>query len=207
MFVKVQLFIVFIMLLSSCVVTPNKPNDARSREVISFGDYYWYVLYTDEENSRKLIITKDIIGTHRITFPTPDQLEEYDYTACAVWEHRDLRKQLNDEFYYTFAEEERNRIIQGGGDTIDYIFLLSIEEAELLFKNNVERIALYDGEALQWWLRSPGFNMPARVHSNGEVSTRAVNVPFVNGGIRPALWYNTAKKRRPILCSPTNSQY
>jgi hypothetical protein len=95
-----------------------------------------------------------------------------------------------------FTEAERDRIIltevitlgnpidgsPGGNNTVDYIFLLSIEEAQSYFTDDSSRVAVvklsdnmveyledyycllakdyrsYNGEKIWWWLRSPGNN-------------------------------------------------
>jgi hypothetical protein len=97
-----------------------------------------------------------------------------------TWANSDLRAYLNNEFYDTLSSETKARIIEtqvvtndnpeygtpGGADTIDKIFLLSIEEAEAYFSDDITRAAYayhqstragspwYDG---RWWLRSPGY--------------------------------------------------
>jgi hypothetical protein len=101
---------------------------------------------------------------------------------------------------------------KGGEDTIDRIFLLSLEEVGDYFgdsksnlhtkgkqtwaiddQHNSERQAKY-GDAFHWWrLRSPGYygRTAASVNSNGHIYVRGNGVhgrPKDSGGIRPALW-------------------
>jgi len=104
--------------------------------------------------------------------------------------------------------------ISGGQDTKDMIFLLSIEEVVKYFgdsgqlKNRPAEYAYYIndqynsariaknayGNALWWWLRSPGSHSDgaAYVSSDGEIYVLGffVKVSNFTGGTRPALWLN-----------------
>jgi hypothetical protein len=148
---------------------------------ISFGGYNWRIL--DIQNGRALIITEDIIERRAYH----DAYENITWAGCA------LRKYLNGEFYEKFSVGEKSKIIQalnknpknpwygseGGADTEDKIFILSIEEAVCKYfgdssanlfnrnekqkywferkdENNHKRCAkLKEGE-WWYWLRSPG---------------------------------------------------
>ena len=97
---------------------------------IRFGKYDWYVL--DKQDDKILIITEKVIEKR------PYHSEECEIT----WETCDMRKYLNGEFYYSFGEADRARIVEvtnenpdnpwygtsGGNPTADKIFLLSIDE-------------------------------------------------------------------------------
>lgn len=98
--------------------------------IITFGSFSWRVL--DNKDDRALIITEDII-----------ELRWYHKEFVDItWADCELRKHLNNEFYQTFSQEEKTRIItvensnpdnpwfktKGGIDTTDNIFLLSLEE-------------------------------------------------------------------------------
>ena len=95
---------------------------------------------------------------------------------------------------------------EGGNNTTDKIFLLSIAEANngSYFANDSSRIAtntayvagggkigggmLGVGEADNWWLRSPGIDddVAAYVNDNGGVRSFGPNVDFVITAVRPA---------------------
>ena len=95
---------------------------------------------------------------------------------------------------------------EGGENTNDKIFLLSIAEAnnDSYFADNNSRIAtntayvagggkigggmLGVGEADNWWLRSPGIDddVAAYVNDNGGVRSFGPNVDFVITAVRPA---------------------
>jgi len=104
-------------------------------DIIKFGEHDWLVL--DKREGASLIISEYIT-------------EQYKYHSATVpitWERCDLRSYLNGEFYNSFGEADRNRIVKtvnanpdnpwygtkGGKDTEDYIFALSLEEAVKYF--------------------------------------------------------------------------
>jgi hypothetical protein len=149
---------------------------------LTFGGYNWRVL--DIQNNTALIITEDII----------EQRAYHDAYKDITWADCALRKYLNGEFYAKFNGTDKSRIIpiinknpdnqwygsNGGVDTQDSIFLLSIEEVCRYFgdsrsklynrgknqrywferkdENNSKRISKLLGKewGWWWWLRSPG---------------------------------------------------
>jgi len=107
---------------------------------------------------------------------------------------------------------------KGGNDTVDNVFILNNEESDRYFGNSrdylgkrgkfkrhgiyvgiisnnydKDRVALYNGSALWWWLRSPGSrsNRAAAIFDDGNVHTNGIVVDSTGGGVRPALWLNT----------------
>ena len=138
-----------------------------------------------------------------------------------------MRKYLNSEFYNSFTQSEQLHIAEskiitpnnpwygkdGGKDTIDKIFLLSIEEVVKYFGDSGKlrspslskfsiddrysqaRIALAldaNATASWWWLRSAGRDSgdAAAVSGDGDVSMIGLLVGSAAGGVRPALWLN-----------------
>lgn len=114
---------------------PIRPIPVPSGGKIRFGPYDWYVL--DKRDGRTLIITEKVI-----------EFRPYHHEECEItWETCDMRKYLNGEFYASFSEADRVRIIEvtnetpdnpwygtpGGNPTRDKIFLLSIEEVVQYF--------------------------------------------------------------------------
>ena len=122
--------------------------------------------------------------------------------GTTTWENSELRQYLNNEFYSRFNTAERSRIMQtrnvnvdnqwfgtdGGNDTDDRVFLLSIEEVVRYFGDSGElgnnnwsgiidnynslRMAKNTaGEVRAWLLRSPGRHgsYAARVCSAGSI--------------------------------------
>ena len=151
-------------------------------DIVTFGSYDWRVL--DIQNDTALMVTQCIIEQR----PYHDAYKDITWADCA------LRKYLNGEFYHTFSPGDRSRIMpalnknpdnqwygaKGGEDTLDSIFLLSLEDVCTYFgdslsklqnpgknqrywferkdENNSKRLAkLLDKEwCWWWWLRSPG---------------------------------------------------
>ena len=155
----------------------------QTGDLIKFGNYNWQVL--DVQQDRALIITECII----------EQRPYHEAYLDITWAECSLRKYLNGEFYEKFSEADKSRIISvinknpnnqwydtnGGADTKDYLFLLSIEEvackyfgdsSALLYspkknkrywferkdENNYKRLARLQNSdyCWWWWLRSPG---------------------------------------------------
>lgn len=173
---------------------------------IEFGnDKYsnkWIIL--DKQDNRTLIISKYAIC----------QKEYNKEFVGTTWENCTLRKWLNNDYLINeFNESERLSIglttianannqkhrTNGGNDTKDKVFLLSIDEVKRYFKSNNKRQAtLTDGTSVNWWLRSPGSNSKsaAVINSDGSVDEigRYVNlandyrVHYGHVFVRPALW-------------------
>ncbi|MDR2532743.1 MAG: DUF6273 domain-containing protein [Oscillospiraceae bacterium] len=174
-------------------------------DIIQFGDYDWRVL--DVQDGKALIITENM---------TEGRTYHSDYVEM-TWEKSDIRAYLNSEFYNRFSSEERERItettvinndnsrgIPGGNDTVDRIFLLSIDEAHKYFADDSARIVFNaDSEPYSWWLRSPGFNayMAAQVKSDGSVFIDVNNQDINNVllGVRPAMWVRFAPPVEPAI--------
>ncbi len=105
-------------------------------EKIEFGGCDWLVL--DKKDGNTLILRE------KLGEPKPYNAEATNVT----WETCDLRKYLNGDYFSRFSAEEQARIVEvtntnkdnqwfddgkGGNDTIDKIFLLSIEEVVTYF--------------------------------------------------------------------------
>jgi len=162
-----------------------------------WGGYDWVVLA--KEDGRWLCITKDIV-----------EMRKFHETETTVsWAESGLRAYLNGEFLKTTfgTSGDRDRVLLsenkndsvtfpngntgiGGEATQDYVFLLSYEEAEKYFPNDLVRAAKYDGQAQFWWLRSPGdyLNKFANVDAIGQVCYSGGNVHTGGLGVRPAVW-------------------
>jgi ribosomal protein L7/L12 len=154
---------------------------------VTFGDFEWRVL--DRAENKLLIITNIIVKNSAYN-------EEY---VSTTWAQCTLREYLNGTFYNEFSDAEKaliadtnvvnadnpNYDTDGGNDTTDKIFLLSIDEANKYFKNNADRAIG------SWsWLRSPGHNSnsAAIVASTGYVSAYGYAVIYTPDSVRPAMW-------------------
>jgi hypothetical protein len=170
-----------------------------------FDGYEWRVL--DIKSNAALIITEHIIEKR----PYHNEYKNITWSGCS------LRKYLNGEFYDEFTEAEKSKIVSvinqnldnqwygtnGGADTEDSIFLLSLEEAagkyfgdssvklynqrknqrywfERKDENNANRVAMAEGKqrASWWWLRSPGrVSVKAvYIHGDGNIGIQGNNI-------------------------------
>lgn len=173
---------------------------------VSFGNYAWDVL--DIQGDRALLITQHIIAQR----PYHDAYTETTWADCA------LRNDLNGEFYHTFSTADRSRICtvinknpgnpwygtDGGIDTDDRVFLLSLEEATCRYfgdssqklyhpgknqrywferkdENNAKRVATLAYNTSQiwwWWIRTPG-RVPVKavyIHGDGNIGIQGNNI-------------------------------
>jgi len=169
---------------------------SRSAENMSFGGYEWLVL---EERDGMALLLLEVIE---------EKLPYNEAGTKTSWESCALRAWLNGAFYNSFDEAHRARIAhtavinsknaeyrtRAGGDTTDYIFLLSLEEAKLYFADDAARAARSrDGRAAWWWLRSPGMDTTeaAVVLSDGSLGYAGSGVNYYDRGVRPAMWVKT----------------
>ena len=185
-------------------------SSAKVGDTIQFGGYDWRVLYI--QDGKALILSDKIL-----TKSYGDR--------SSTWEKSRIRQYLNDSFYEnTFTADEKEWIVEsrivnnanqwyntiGGIDTVDKVFLLSLEEVVKYFGDsgglaNIPRSTFYindqynsarittdkdTGSALSWWLRSPGdsYRFAAYVGSDGRVYVNGVDLDYGNVGVRPALW-------------------
>ena len=193
--------------------------EASVGDIIPFGNYFWRVL--EIRSDRVLLVTEDIVRRR----PFHNRAEP------VTWADSALRAYLNSTFLTdAFTPEERQQIqrttvvtdnnpwfphVDGGSNTNDYVFLLSVEEVVRFFGDsgmlargrpdtndvfisdgfNRERIAQYQGRDVWWWTRSPGLGGLRVAHIEGgspalEGQVRLDgNFAFGSlGGVRPAMW-------------------
>lgn len=82
----------------------------------------------------------------------------------------------------------------GGGNTVDRVFLLSLEELTQFSTSADERVARHEGKTHYWWLRTPGEDMSrvTVVSPNGLVYRNGVEASDSHG-VRPAMWVSLYK--------------
>ena len=200
-------------------------NESLMRKVgsiVMFGSYEWRVL--DVKHGKALLLSNKIVDTMPYN---------HGNNTTNSWKQCSLRQYLNNVFLNSFIQADRNRIaltrvtnpknlwydINGGADTADKIYLLSVEEVDRYFGNsgdyfNKRRKAnenrkfhanrngyylsnLYDINrvvtgATMWWLRSPGLNsdrVTCVISNNGAIFVKGIGFN-AKGGVRPALWIN-----------------
>ena len=115
-------------------------------------------------------------------------------------------------FYKTaFTDEERSRIkithntnedssfgVDGGPDTDDYVFFLSLSQLQKYMPDKHSRNAVQvaaarmkNNEGNYWWLRTPGkfrVNAAYVIGTTGNVSTSGSDVGHNCVGYRPCMW-------------------
>jgi len=150
----------------------NDENPLRNPEnigdIIRFGEYDWRVL--DIQEGKALIISEKLTEFR----PYDNRLDR----SFVSWHDSDLRMYLNGEFYNSFNDDDRERIIMttnknidnqwmvtpcDTSDTDDYIFLLSLDEMLQYFGDSGELYAdrldepipvaeEMDGLIFMWWI-------------------------------------------------------
>ncbi len=171
-------------------------SNASVGDVVVFGDIRWYVIARTEVGytllSEKPVIKQAFRRSGRGIF-------------TVKWEESTVRAWLNEKFYNTFTEEEKALIAlthnitpdsaeygtDGGSDTEDYIYLLSVDEANALDDRVRKCGSWYELDRQWYWLRSPGGNTDYATYvGKGE---DGVIDPFGDiagndyGAVRPAL--------------------
>ena len=179
----------------------------------------WRVLAV--QNDRALVT-----GTNQLEI-----INWIDMNSQSSWETSKMRGWLNGEFYETsFTELERRNILLVANETSanpetgakaenptqDFIFLLSIDEAESYFRNDKDRICpmsqyiidkiteaygRYNPQIdLSWLLRSPGVDKGLRalvLNTKGEIDYRGtpcgIRCDTAFFGMRPAFWMKIDK--------------
>lgn len=162
-------------------------------DVISWGVWedkplLWRVL--DREGDKRLLLAEEIVARQPYN-------KEYDNT---YWQTSTLRRWLNQAFFQkAFSLKERSRILNtrlknppnpryltsGGGDTVDKLFLLGLDQLERYLPTDAQRAM-----GQWWWVRSPGLNIlsAASVYEDGSIYDTGINIHYADGGVRPAMW-------------------
>ncbi len=195
--------------------------DLRPGDTFTFGTYeqdsnlengceaiVWQVL--DKQDDQLLVISKYTLD--QATYCTGKD-------AYVTWENCSLRKWLNHTFLNrAFSEEEQSRIMMttvrtethpdydtdAGNPAEDYLFVLSMREAEQYFADYNERICeatdyarakgvrveIHPNRGCWWWLRTPGESQDKVicVYDNGAFDPDGCSVYESQCGVRPAMW-------------------
>jgi len=157
-------------------------------------DITWRILA--QKGNKLLIISEKGLDT----IPYNEEIKDI------TWEKCTLRKWLNTEFIDSaFSQEQQKYIIQSevensGIITLDKVFLLSIDEVNKYFKDDIDRqcipadnltlaVKSLGYKSCWWWLRSPGGvgHHASEVKSEGSINHFGRNVCRVST-VRPALW-------------------
>jgi len=181
-------------LLAACggKADPSPYAGAKMGDMLELGGIDWYVIRV--EGGKALLLSVDIL----------EERQFHEEWEDVTWETCDLRAYLGGEFYNAiFTDEEKAWIADSklkndvseledfetvaGNDTVDRIFLLSVQEAEEYFAAGEDRAT--EGRE-NWWLRTPG-RMTNRAASYigwfGSIETGGYSARN-EVGVRPALW-------------------
>ena len=178
--------------------------------IVSQTDVTWCVL--DKVDNKMLVISEMILYTDEYDGNSL-YANDWSYTGgTSEWASSDLCKALQKHTgdltsrNNYFNSEETKMILDtyihtpdnpkygtsAGPDTVNKLFLLSIDEAEKYFSSDEDRIAMILGSTTNgsWWLRSPGATSysVAYVSKDGSIPYQGIR-PMKNGiGVRPAMW-------------------
>lgn len=190
--------------------------DVEVGDTITIGSYLqeseepepieWIVLA--KQNNYLFVTTKKVIEVS----PYHEEQRTVTWQGCA------LRKFLNETIYETaFSDAEKEFIYKseietnGSSPTEDYLFCLSVTEAQTYFTTNESRMAVatqyakdkgvyvYDKTGgSYYWLRSmgDGIEKASYVFASGELTETSIGGLLVytdnsDGGVRPAMWIDT----------------
>lgn len=181
---------------------------------MKFGNYHgtveWIVLA--KKDGKALLISKYCLDAK--------EYDKNENNESVTWENSTLRQWLNSCFINeAFTDEEKALICgthlqntdnpkwgtNGGSNTTDKVFLLSIDEATRYFASDKARMAEATDYAKEqgiyvsgkngnswWWLRSLGRNNSdaAYVDIGGSVRNYGSYANDGESGVRPAMWVN-----------------
>lgn len=192
--------------------------DVRVGDTVYFGSYEqddivmngdepieWYVLYIKDDLALLLSKYALVSGAYNVSW------------ASLTWDRCTLREWLNDDFYESaFISSEKDAIVtaslsaeknpsyktSAGDDTEDYVFILSISEAnhflqeERMLKCVPTEYAITNGTRQNkdgncwYWLRNPGEDRTKAAYVSMDVTINEKGAPlnYYDAGIRPAVW-------------------
>lgn len=196
------------------------PEVAQIGDIIYFGNYEQdNKTANGKEEIEWRVLDKDADGNMLVVSRYALDSRHYHNSAEQVtWETCDLRQWLNNDFLsaaFTSAQKKNIKTVtienrdnpdyntDGGNDTKDKVFLLSIDEVITYLPSSVERVCIAtkytesQGSQLEgltrscrWWLRSPGASSytASAVKVDGFVLQMGAPVSVEKRSIRPAMW-------------------
>ena len=184
---------------------------------MKFGNYHgaveWLVL--DKKDGKALLISKYCLDAK--------EYDKNENNESVTWETSTLRQWLNSCFINeAFTDEEKALICgthlqnpdnpeygtDGGNDTTDKVFLLSIDETSKYLSDKIVRKAEATDYAKDkgifvseengkswWWMRSPGSDdlCASCMGNDGFVHGDGQMIEDRTCGVRPAMWVNIGK--------------
>ena len=174
-------------------------NLSKAGDIITLGEkdgvrITWKALSVDTEKKRALIVCEDVLEPSR---KFDDNSNDYATSDIRTY----LTNLGEDGFINTYGLDksymvQKEDLSDDGVTDKDYVFLLSKTEAGSdeggYFEDNKARIALHNGNPVNWCLRSKDTNPAGNimiVYSDGDLTSSAINYAT---GLRPAFWYTWA---------------
>lgn len=153
----------------------------KVKDIVRFGNYEWTVIESNDEKALLLCNTCVI-----------DRRFEKDTFVLGVlsWKNCTIRYWLNNNFYASFSNSDRKKILETKHDDItDSFFLLSCEEYKKARENgNPLRFFIDSDTAIHgdWWLRTSGKGKNNFFVVNNSGVTEAFY--SLKNGVRPAVY-------------------
>jgi len=221
-------------------------NEVKVGDVVVFGDYChhnniygeyyennpvkWLVL--EQRDGKVLLLSLQSVNI--LSFVSREEYREQKGNGF-TWENSVMREYLNQELMYLMFQQDElscisETVVQtadnpiygtdGGEDTTDHLFLLSIEEAKKYFSSDSERRTqivpdvelpqyalmpyehyLNTTDYYDWWLRSPGESSEkaACVGRFGDIMMEGQWAYTEEVSIRPAMWVDLTKVKEAGL--------
>ena len=152
-------------------------NRLSEGDTLYFGTYNgkpiaWKILKT--EDNKMLMITKEPIAEK----PFHDEIKK------VTWETSYLRTWLNEEFFASFSDAQKDQILATNtGSVEDKVFLFSLDEMVELV--NSEKITFKTTD--EWWTRTSSEDGIMYATAKGWVKTSGDQI-VRDKGVRPAIW-------------------
>jgi hypothetical protein len=171
-------------------VNVNPFTDVSAGDTVEFSGANWLVLAVEGEKA--LILREEILALR----DSPRGLSYVPDDDTTHWENNPLRAWLNDDFFATFGDVEQSYIIEteltnpacawfpdrrpAGANTLDKVFLLSVEEALEYFGGGVGAL-----DEIRQGATSVGNHADTEHYSRSTVEGRWVSgnpqfVPYIN---------------------------
>ena len=218
--VSLVLLCIIVTVIYSMLIRPRADykNEVKSIAEASIGDEISFGRY-DIDGAKP--------GTERVEWIVLDETEDkimlmskygiagsvyYNQHKAISWKESDLNAYLNKELYNSIFTKKEQAFIAENPETHDYVSLLSPEQAELYFTddlnrqleitdmakrkgtniNTLSKVNYWDTKDYRsswWWLRGEGTDITAPIVSpEGSIvlNDKFVNKP--NGAVRPVIW-------------------
>ena len=167
--------------------------------IVKFGKFNWLVLDLDEKNNRALLITENCVTKQKFADSnyewSTSSVRAYlngtdgnNFLTSSNFTDDDKARILNILINKTNLSKKSNQILNSNGT--DYVFLLSVKDANEYFHDNSERVCKFNNSNCRWWLRlsTKSYARAAYVSSQGKVFPDGTLVSYNTLGVRPAIW-------------------